>query len=147
MCYSVATRTDTLVVMEEHFDVLNLKAEDGATELMESAAMRPYMELAKAVIRNQDATAAVQKIAELSLDQRYTWRVVSALKWAFADFDTLPVQVDRETLPTEDLNSISELSKPRPLQFCLFLSTLYGPEQMERIVLQAVAVAKNASPT
>jgi len=36
------------------------------------------------------------------LEKRYVWRVASALKWAFADFDTVTVEADRQTLSPED---------------------------------------------
>ena len=130
--------------MEEHVDPRKLKMEDGATELSESPAMEPYMALAVAVVGNHDAQDALQKISELALEQRYIWRVASALKWAFADFDTLPLEADRQTLGSEELHKILELIKPRPIQFCMFLSALYGHEQMQRMMLHAVAVAKTS---
>ncbi len=40
----------------------------------------------------------------LPLEKRYAWRVASALKWAFADFENLNVVADRRTLSQEDLN-------------------------------------------
>jgi hypothetical protein len=35
-----------------------------------------------------------------------------------------------------------ELLKLRPMQFCLFLSALVGPEEMQRIMVQAISIAK-----
>jgi hypothetical protein len=31
--------------------------------------------------------AALEVVRDLPLEKRYTWRVFSALKWAFADFE------------------------------------------------------------
>lgn len=84
------------------------------------------------------------EIAQLPLEKRYVWRVASALKWAFADFDDVNVAVDRETLPAEDLGKVVELLKLRPIQFCLFLKALVGVENMERLVNQGIAHAKQA---
>ena len=37
---------------------------------------------------------ALQVLRDLPLEKRYTWRVFSALKWAFADFDDESVRLD-----------------------------------------------------
>lgn len=84
----------------------------------------------------------MREIAQLPLEKRYVWRVASALKWAFADFDDVNVAVDRETLSAEDLGKVVELLKLRPIQFCLFLKALVGAENMERLVNQGIAHAK-----
>jgi hypothetical protein len=60
------------------------------------------------------------------------------LKWAFADLETLSVEADRKTLSLEDRTRLVELLKHRPLQFCLFLSTLLGQKQMELLMLSAI---------
>ena len=78
--------------------IKDLKVETGAEELMGTPAMQPYMKLALAVMGHKDAGPAVEAIAALPLEKRYTWRVASALKWAFADFENLNVVADRRTL-------------------------------------------------
>jgi len=75
------------------------------------------------------------------LAKRYIWRVASALKWAFADLETVNVNVDRQTLSSEDLRKVAELLRFRPLQLCIFLKTLLGQEAMERMMAEAVALA------
>jgi len=77
----------------------------------------------------------------LPLAKRYIWRVASALKWAFADLETVNVNVDRQTLSSEDLRKVAELLRFRPLQLCIFLKTLLGQEAMERMMAEAVALA------
>jgi len=57
---------------------------------------------------------------------------------AFADMDTLTVEMDRQTLSLEDRRRLLELVKHRPLQFCLFLSTLFGQKHMELLMLSAI---------
>ena len=74
----------------------------------------------------------------------YVWRVVSAMKWALADFDDLGISADRQTLGSDDLAKVMDLLKLRPIQFCMFLAALVGAEQMERTLLQAISVAKQS---
>jgi hypothetical protein len=60
----------------------------GAEELASSAEMRPYIEFAMAVMKGADPTPELEAIRQLPLEKRYVWRIVSALRWGFADFDT-----------------------------------------------------------
>ena len=120
----------------------DLKMEPGAEDLLDSPTMEPYLKLALAVMGHQDPAPAVAEITALRLEQRYTWRVASALKWAFADFENLNVVADRRTLSQEDLDRLVDLLKHRPLQFCLFLSALFGEEQMEKVILASVQQVK-----
>jgi hypothetical protein len=116
----------------------DLKMEPSGEDLLESAAMEPYMNLAVAMMGGKDPGPAIEALAALPLEKRYVWRVASALKWAFADFDTVTVKADRQTLSPEDRQQLVELLKHRPLQFCMFLSALFGQKQMELVVLSAI---------
>jgi hypothetical protein len=118
--------------------VRDLKMEPGSEELLESAAMEPYMNLAMAMMGGKDTGPAIEKLAALPVEKRYVWRVASALKWAFADFDTLTVEADRQTISPEDRKQLMDLLKHRPLQFCLFLSALFGQKQMEILMVSAL---------
>src|ERR1700719_447249 len=122
--------------------IKNIVSEDGAHELASSEAMQPYLELLKAEIQGHDITPHVEEIAQLPLEKRYIWRIASALKWGFADFDSVYVPVDRETLSEDDLGKVLELLRFRPMQLCMFLKALIGPEEMERLMTSAVAAAK-----
>jgi hypothetical protein len=119
-----------------------LRQEEGAHELATSPDMEPYLEFAMAVMRDADPTAELEAIGQLPLEKRYVWRVASALKWGFADFDDLGVEADKRTLMPEDFAKVMDLLKLRPMQFCMFLKTLVGAEQMERLMVQAIKVAK-----
>ena len=123
----------------------DLKAEPEAEDLLDSPAMQPYMNLALAMMQQRDAGPATYEIASLPLESRYVWRVASALKWAFADMDTLTVEVDRQTLSPEDRRRVLDLVKHRPLQFCLFLSALFGQRQMELLMISAIRNARMAA--
>jgi hypothetical protein len=120
----------------------DLKTEEGAEELADSAMMRPYVRLAEAVMTHQGLREAMAEIADLPLEQRYLWRVLSALKWAFADFDNVSVAIDRKTLRPEEREKVVDLIQHRPVQFCMLLKTLLGDEAMEDMMTQAIKVAK-----
>ena len=116
--------------------------EPEAESLLESAAMEPYMNLAIALMGRKDTRPAIEKIGALPLEERYVWRVLSALKWAFADLETLNVEADRRTISPEDQTRLHELLQHRPLQFCLFLSALFGEKQMEILMTSAIRTAR-----
>jgi hypothetical protein len=68
--------------------------------------------------------------------------VASALGWAFADLDSLSVSADKDTLTPEDFARVRDLLKLRPMQMALFLKALAGTEEMLRMMVQAVGVAR-----
>jgi hypothetical protein len=122
--------------------IKDLASEDGAHELATSPDMQPYLRLIKAGMQDHDTTPHMEEIAALPLEKRYVWRVASALKWAFADLETVSVNVDRETLSKEDLKKLIELLRLRPIQFCMFLKALVGTEGMERLMKDGIESAK-----
>jgi hypothetical protein len=126
----------------ERIPINELNQEEGAHELATSEDMEPYLRLIMAEMRGVDPTAELGALRKLPLEKRYSWRVASALKWAFADCETESVKADRETLSPEDLGRVMELLKLRPIQFCMLMAELVGPEEMQRIMVQAISVAK-----
>lgn len=122
--------------------VRDLKIDPAAEDLMESPAMKPYAKLALAVMGHKDPRPPVEEITALPLEKRYTWRVASALKWAFADFENLSVVADRRTLSQVDLDKLVDLLSVRPLQFCMFFAALFGEEQMEKLISSSVEQVK-----
>ena len=122
--------------------IKDLKSEEGAHELATSPEMAPYIRFAKAVMQDHDPAAEQDAIQNLPLEKRYVWRIASALKWGFADFDDLSVEVDRQTLTAEDFEKVLELLRFRPIQFCLFLKALVGAEEMERVMVGAIETSK-----
>jgi hypothetical protein len=118
-----------------------LKSEEGAPDLATSPNMEPYLRLAIAEVQGADLGPELEAIRRLRLEERYVWRVASALKWAFADFDSRNVAADKETLSAEDQAKVMDLLKHRPIQFCLFLRVLLGREEMKRVMIQAIAAA------
>jgi hypothetical protein len=126
----------------EKVPIKNLKTEDGAEDMVKSEMMRPYMRLAEAILQQQGLREAVAAIGDLPLEQRYLWRVLSALKWAFADFDNVNVVIDRKTLKPEDRMKVAESLEHRPVQFCMLFKALVGTHAMEEMMTKAIAVAK-----
>src|ERR1017187_1696610 len=122
-----------------------LHQEPGAHELATSPDMEPYLNFAVALMQGADPTAELEAIRQLPLEKRYVWRVASALKWGLADFDDLGVDADRQTLSREDFAKVMDLLKLRPIQFCIFLKALVGTEEMLRMMVEAIKVAKQRS--
>ena len=120
----------------------DLMVEPEAKDMLDSPAMKPYMNLAAAIVGGKDTGEAIEEITALPLEKRYVWRIASALKWAFADYDSLGVAADRESLSSEDKRRLLELVEYRPHQFCLFLSKLFGEQQMAVMIASAFRFAK-----
>ena len=123
-------------------DLNKIVMEDGAHELASSPDMRPYVEYTIAELQGKDTMHAFDAIISMPLEKRYIWRVASALKWAFADFDDENVALDIRTVVFDDLARVSELIEKRPLQFCMFMRALIGPDEMERIMSKAISQAR-----
>ena len=104
--------------------------------------MQPYLRYIEAAVLEKDLASPLKEIADLPLEKRYVWRIASALKWGFADFDDWSVVADRKTLNQEDGAILMQLLRSRPIQFCLFLKALVGEEEMEALMKQGIAVAK-----
>lgn len=126
----------------KYVPIKDLHQEPGAKELTESPEMEPYLNFAVALMQGHDPEPELEAIRQLPLEKRYVWRVVSALRWAFADLDDLSVSADKETLTPEDFARVVDLLKLRPMQMALFLKALVGTEEMLRMMVQAIGVAK-----
>jgi hypothetical protein len=126
----------------ERIPINELRQEEGAHELATSPDMEPYLDFAMALMQGNDPAPELEAICQLPLEKRYVWRVASALKWGFADFDDLGVDADKQTLSPEDFTKLMDLLKLRPMQFCIFLKRLVGAEEMQRMMVQAIGVAK-----
>ncbi|MHB1954887.1 MAG: hypothetical protein ACYCOU_14200 [Sulfobacillus sp.] len=122
-----------------------LNIEEGAQELVRSEKMKPYLALLKAQMGGQDIEPHLDALAALPLEERYVWRVISALKWAFCDLETESVTADLHTLGGQDLKKVVEPLTLRATQFCLFVNVLLGEDATERIMQQAVRCAKESS--
>ena len=122
-----------------------IHTEAGAQDLVRSERMKPYLALMKAQMEGQDTEPYLAALAALPLEERYVWRVISALKWAFCDLDTESAIADLHTLSEEDLKKVVEPLKLRTIQLCLFVNSLIGEDATERIVQHALRCAKESS--
>jgi len=116
-----------------------LRVESGSEELVNSESMKPYMELLMAEMGGRDTSRALAALAALPLEQRYVWRVISALKWGLCDLETENVAADIATLSEQDLKSVAEPLALRAMQFSLFVKALVGDTQGREIMLQAIS--------
>lgn len=122
--------------------IANIKVEDGAQELVRSQKMRPYLALLEAQMSGQDTAPFVAALATMPLEDRYVWRVMSALKWAFCDLETESVIADLRTLSEEDTEKVMDRLRLRTLQFCIFVCTMLGQNAGEQLILQELRSAK-----
>jgi hypothetical protein len=125
--------------------ISEIHSEEGAQELVRSERMKPYLALLKAQIGGQDTEPFLTALAALPLEERYVWRVISALKWAFCDLETENAIADFRTLSEEDRVRVAEPLTLRATQFCLFVNALIGEDATERIMQHAVKCAKESS--
>ena len=101
--------------------------------------METYFQFAMALMQGKDPAEELEAIRRLPIEKRYIWRVASALKWGFADFDDLGVDADRQTLSSEDLAKVMDLLK---------LAVLHSPQDAggrsrdAEMMVQAIGVAK-----
>lgn len=91
----------------EKIPVSEIAIDPLAQELVRSEQSRPYTDYFTKAYSNDAAgvESTLRTLRDLPLEKRYTWRVFSALKWAFADFDDECVKLDlphiREKTRTE----------------------------------------------
>ena len=125
--------------------IKDIKTELGSEEFIRSEKMKPYLALIKANMGGQDTQPYLAALAAIPLEERYVWRVISALKWGFCDFDSQSARADLYTLSERDLETVAEPLAVRAIQFCLFVQALVGQEAMEKIMEQALRYAKDSS--
>ena len=93
-------------------------------------------------MQGSDPSPELEAIRRLPLEKRYIWRVASALKWGLADCESLSVQADKQTLTPGECAKMMELLRFRPMQLAFVLKTLVGAEEMQRMMIEAIGVAK-----
>jgi len=125
--------------------ISDLHSEEGAQNLVRSERMKPYLAFLKAQMSGQDTEPYLAALAALPLEERYVWRVISALKWAFCDLDTENAIADLCTISEEDFKKVVEPLSLRAIQFCLFVNALIGEDATERIMQHAIMCAKESS--
>ena len=74
----------------------------------------------------------------------YCWTPNGGATTTVADCDDLSIEADQRALTPEDFARVRELLKLRPMQFCIFLRALFGDEEMQRMMVEAIGVAKQS---
>ena len=110
--FAVTARVRLSAIMDANMSKLirtkpvnELRVKPGSVDLVNSESMKPYMDILMSVMAGKDSKRA---LAALPLEQRYVWRVISALKRGLCDLETENVATDIATLSEEDLMSVSE---------------------------------------
>lgn len=85
---------------------------------------------------------AANALADLPLERRYLYRIASSLRQAFIVFDTSSVRADLSTMNAADFDYVVGLIERRPVQFAMLLRTIFGAEQMEKMLSEAIDIAK-----
>lgn len=104
-----------------------IKVDPLAHELATSKDMRPYLDcVIKAYCNNAvGLESALQVVRDLLLEKRYRWRVFSALKWAFADFEDEYVALDLLHIPEPTRSEMTKELELRLQQLRMLLQTLH----------------------
>jgi hypothetical protein len=100
----------------KNISLKEIKTDALAHELATSEGNRPYLDCAIKAYRNNAVglEAALQVVRGLPLEKRYTWRVFSALKWAFADFDDEYVALDLPHIPEPTRSEMTNGTRTTP---------------------------------
>jgi hypothetical protein len=101
-----------------------IKIDPLAHELATSEGTRPLPRCLIKAYRNNAAglDAALEVIRNLPLEKRYTWRVFSALKWAFADFEDEYVALDLPHIPEPTRSEMTKELELRLQQLQMFVA-------------------------
>ncbi len=121
----------------------SIKAEPGAEDRLDTTSMQPYVTLALAAVGGKVTRSAVEKVAALPLEKRYAWRVASALRRAFADFESLTVAADRRALGREDLDTLAGLLASLIPPVLHLPGGASGEGQMEKLISAPVGQVKS----
>ncbi len=112
--------------------------------LLSAEEMRPYVEIIKAHYL-KDSAKVKELMAELAtrpLPEHYINRITAALGYAFEDYDSASVMIDRATLSNHDLEAIASDLPKRIIQMALYTTALLNAETMEKYFTRAIDIAK-----
>ena len=109
--------------MEPEVIPLNEIKIDPVTGVTEIGSVSPLYDYWMKVYSNDAAGVenALQVLQDLPLEKRYTWRVFSALKWGFADFDDECVKLDLPHIPEPKKREMARELEIRVQQLLMLL--------------------------
>ena len=114
--------------METHkVSLEEINVDPPAHELATSEGTKPYLDYLIKAYSNDAAglEATLQVIRDLPLEKRYTWRVFSALKWAFADFEDEYIALDLLHIPEPTRSKMTKELELRLQQLRILLQTFH----------------------
>jgi hypothetical protein len=120
-------------------DPRKIKTDPVGDELANSEEMKPYVDFFAAAMIGEGVEPALQRVAALKLNERYVWRVASALDWAFADSDSEAAKLDWTLMSEEDRAEVSDMLRFRVVQFAYLIQAVYGKEGLQRHFEEALA--------
>lgn len=129
----------------QQIDPRKIKTDPVADELAESIQMKPYVDFFEAAMNRQDVEPMLRRVADLQLNERYVWRVASALDWAFADCDSETARLDWTVMSEEERAEVSDMLRFRVTQIALFIKALYGSDELRRRFEEALDNASDPS--
>jgi hypothetical protein len=105
-----------------------IKIDPMAYDLATSEGTKPYLDCLIKVYRDNAVglEAALEVIRDLPLEKRYSWRVFSALKWAFADFEDEYVGLDPPHIPEPTRSEMTKELELRLRQLRMLLETFHA---------------------
>ena len=118
-----------------------INTQNGTEEHSETPEMDVYSRILKAAARGQNLAPLLEELAQIPLEERYIWRVVSALKSVFEHYENACVWADLQTLGGMDLLRV-ECASRTATPFCRFLVTVCGSQPMEGTMSLAIGEAK-----
>jgi hypothetical protein len=84
--------------------------------------------------------AALQVVRDLPLEKRYTWRVFSALRWAFADFEDEYIGLDLPHIPEPTRSEMTKELELRLHQLRMLLETFHTEWKVSAPLLTRVVL-------
>jgi len=104
-----------------------IKVDPLAHELATSEGTQPYLDCLIKAHRDNAAglEAALGVIRDLPLEERYSLRVLSALKWAFADFEDEYVGLDLPHIPEPTRSEMAKELELRLQQLQILLQAFH----------------------
>jgi hypothetical protein len=104
-----------------------IKIDPLAHELATSEGTKPYLDCLIRACSNktEGLEAALHVVRDLPLEERYKWRVFSALKWAFADFEDEYVALDALHIPEPTRSEMTKEFELRLQQLRILLQTFH----------------------
>jgi len=137
-------------------DLDKIKPEEGAEELLELESMQPYHNILREELIAQaqggkkedfsEVEKQMEQFTSTPLHQRYVYRIAAALKYAFGDFDSACINVDKNTISSEEWKKVQDMFFMRHAQMAILYRELFGTEKMRKMFQKAISIAEESAP-